>query len=177
MKSRDDCFGNQTIASVIKYCEPERTQSPQGLAFFVFVVAANHHISLPDPHVSLPDPCRFHGVRACGVHACYVWATGPTSIGSSMVYIRVMCGAFASQKNVRMRCRPRTASSVCGAVRVWCCSYAVPFVRGAVRVCCRPRTAPSVCGAVRARCRPRTAPPVRGAVRVCCRTRTRMKLW
>ena len=149
----------------------------------MFVVAANHHISLPDPHVSLPDPCRFHGVRSCGVHACYVWATGPTSIGSFMVYIYVWgvrlpkkrpyavpsaysvvrmwcrpCVVLFVRGAVRARCRPRTASSVCGAVRVWCCSYAVPFVRGAVRVCCRPRTASSVCGAVRARCRPRVLP-------------------
>ena len=119
-------------------------------------------ISLPDPHVSLPDPCRFHGVRACGVHACYVWATGPTSIGSSMVYIRVMCGAFAC---------PYAVPSAYSVVRARCRPCAVPSVFGAVRARCRPRTASSMCGVVRVWCRPCAVPSVFGAVRARCRPR------
>ena len=127
-------------------------------------------ISLPDPHVSLPDPCRFHGVRACGVHACYVWATGPTSIGSFMVYIYVW-GVRLPKK------RPYAVPSAYSVVRMWCRPCVVLFVRGAVRTRCRSCAEPSACAAVRVQRRPYVVPSVRGAVRVCCRTRTRMKLW
>ena len=131
----------------------------------MFVVAANHHISLPDPHVSLPDPCRFHGVRACGVHACYVWwVTGPTSIGSFMVYIYVW-GVRLPKK------RPYAVPSAYSVVRMWCRPCVVLFVRGAVRARCRPRTAPSVCGAVRVWCRPCAVPSAYSAVRARCRPR------
>ena len=147
----------------------------------MIVVTANHHISLPDPHVSLPDPhvslpdphvslpypCRFHGVRACGVHTCYVWATGPTSIGSFMVYIYVW-GVRLPKKRpyavpsaysvVRMWCRPCVVLFVRGAVRARCRSCAVPSAYSAVRVWCRPRTASSAYSAARARCRPRVLP-------------------